>query len=126
MLLQTNSYIVPESKRAEHAQLMRQFQQALLRLGCEDFEVLEQVGPHWTASDAGRFVQMMRFRDRNHQLAVQNAERADSAAQELIARFCELVNIVQQQQQGLFTVNFYQSEWPPAPQPQAAAKTTTG
>jgi hypothetical protein len=113
MLLQTNSYIVPKEKRAEHARLMRRFRQVLNRLGCEDFEVYEQVGANWSNTQtSGRFVQIMRFRDRKHQLAVQGAERTDPAAQELIAEFCDLVNYPYQQQQGQFAVGFYTSVLP--------------
>ena len=78
MLLQTNSYIVPRDKRMEHARLLRRFRQTLMRLGCDHFEVYEQVGANWnTGETTGRFVQIMRFRDRKHQLAVQGAERTD-------------------------------------------------
>jgi hypothetical protein len=116
MLLQSNSYVVPKEKRAEHARLVRKFRQTLNRLGCDQFDVFEQVGPNWsTGETTGRFVQMMRFRDRRHQLAVQNAEKADPAAQQLIAEFCELINFGYQQQQGLFAVGFYQSVLPVAP-----------
>jgi hypothetical protein len=116
MLLQTNSYIVPKEKRAEHARLMRRFRQILHRIGCDNFEVYEQVGANWgSASATGRFVQIMRFRDRKHQLAVQNTERTDPTAQELIAEFCELVNYPYQQQNGLFAVGFYTSVLPVAP-----------
>jgi hypothetical protein len=116
MLLQTNSYVVPKEKRAEHARLMRRFRQTLMRLGCDQFEVYEQVGANWTGGDTnGRFVQIMRFADRKQQLAVQNAERTDPTAQSLIAEFCEMVNFPYQQQQGLFAVGFYQSVLPTAP-----------
>jgi hypothetical protein len=116
MLLQSNSYVVPKEKRAEHARLVRRFRQTLNRLGCDQFDVFEQVGPNWsTGETTGRFVQMMRFRDRRHQLAVQNAERQDPTAQQLIAEFCELINFPYQQQQGLFAVGFYQSVLPVAP-----------
>ncbi|HYO08089.1 MAG TPA: hypothetical protein VER17_03890 [Tepidisphaeraceae bacterium] len=116
MLLQSNSYVVPKEKRAEHARLVRKFRQTLARLGCDQFDVFEQVGPNWsTGETTGRFVQMMRFRDRRHQLSVQNAEKADPAAQQLIAEFCELINFGYQQQQGLFAVGFYQSVLPVAP-----------
>jgi hypothetical protein len=108
MLLQTNSYIVPRDKRVEHARILRRFRQTLLRLGCDHFEVYEQVGSNWSASEAtGRFVQIMRFRDRKHQLAVQSAERDDPTAQAVIREFCELINFPYQQQQGLFAVGFY-------------------
>jgi hypothetical protein len=110
MLLQTNSYIVPRDKRAEHARLLRRFRQTLLRLGCDHFEVYEQVGPNWSSQDSsGRFVQIMRFRDRKHQTAVQTAERNDPAAQTLLKEFCELINLNYQQQQGLFAVGYYTS-----------------
>jgi hypothetical protein len=110
MLLQTNSYIVPRDKRVEHARLLRRFRQTLLRLGCDHFEVYEQTGANWSSGDnSGRFVQIMRFRDRKQQLAVQNAERADTAAQALLKEFCELINLPYQQQQGLFAVGFYTS-----------------
>jgi hypothetical protein len=113
MLLQTNSYVVPKEKRAEHARLMRRFRQVLNRLGCDSFEVYEQVGANWSNTQtSGRFVQIMRFRDRKHQLAVQGAERSDPAAQELIAEFVELVNYPLQQQQGQFAVGFYNSVLP--------------
>jgi hypothetical protein len=116
MLLQTNSYVVPKDKRAEHARLVRKFRQTLNRLGCDQFDVFEQVGANWGGGETtGRFVQMMRFRDRNHQLAVQSAEKGDAAAQQLIAEFCELINFPYQQQQGLFAVGFYQSVLPVAP-----------
>ena len=116
MLLQTNSYVVPKEKRVEHARLVRKFRQTLNRLGCDQFDVFEQVGSNWsTGETTGRFVQMMRFRDRKHQLSVQNAEKTDPSAQQLIAEFCELINFPYQQQQGLFAVGFYQSVLPVAP-----------
>src|SRR4051812_32943309 len=122
MLLQTNSYVVPKEKRAEHARMVRKFRQTLARIGCDQFDVFEQVGANWAGGETtGRFVQMMRFRDRKHQLAVQNAEKQDPGAQQLIAEFCELINFPYQQQQGLFAVGFYQSVLPVAPARQAPA-----
>jgi hypothetical protein len=116
MLLQTNSYVVPKEKRAEHARLVRKFRQTLARLGCDQFDVFEQVGPNWGGGETtGRFVQMMRFRDRKHQVAVQTAEKQDPAAQALIQEFCDLINFGYQQQQGLFAVGYYQSVLPVAP-----------
>lgn len=116
MLLQTNSYVVPKDRRAEHARLLRRFRQTLARLGCDHFEAYEQVGQNWnTAETSGRFVQIMRFRDRRHQLAVQAAERQDPLAQQLIAEFCDLINFPYQQQHGLFAVGFYNSALPMAP-----------
>jgi hypothetical protein len=116
MLLQTNSYIVPKEKRAEHSRLIRRFRQTLLRLGCDHFEVYEQVGANWSNSEsAGRYVQILRFLDRKHQLAVQAAERTDPTAQAVIADFCDLINFPYQQQQGLFAVGFYTSVLPVAP-----------
>ena len=118
MLLQTNSYIVPRDKRAEHARLLRRFRQVLARLGCDHFEVYEQVGANWNSSggDAtGRVVQIMKFRDRRHQLAVQAAERNDPVAQAVIAEFCELINFPYQQQRGLFAVGFYNAVLPVTP-----------
>jgi hypothetical protein len=110
MLLQTNSYVVPRDKRMEHARILRRFRQTLLRLGCDHFEVYEQVGPNWAPGEtSGRYVQIMRFRDRKHQLAVQAAERSDPTAQALLREFCELINLPYQQQQGLFAVGFYTS-----------------
>src|SRR4051794_28184574 len=100
MLLQTNSYIVPKDKRAEHARLLRRFRQTLARLGCEHFEVYEQVGSNWSGSETtGRYVQIMRFRDRRHQQQVQAAERSDPQAQGVIREFCALINFPYQQQQ---------------------------
>jgi hypothetical protein len=128
MLLQTNSYIVPKERRAEHARLMRRFRQILNSLGCDNFEIYEQVGANWSSGQAtGRCVQIMRFRDRKHQLAVQNAERSDPAAQKLIAEFCDLINYPYQQQQGQFAVGFYSSVIPVAPargQEEAGAEET--
>ena len=116
MLLQTNSYIVPREKRAEHQRLIRRFRQTLKRLGCDHFEVYEQVGPNWSNSEAsGRYVQILRFVDRKHQLSVQQAERSDPTAQAVIADFCDLINFPYQQQQGLFAVGFYTSVLPVAP-----------
>ena len=116
MLLQTNSYIVPKDKRAEHARLLRRFRASLAKLGCDSFEVYEQVGSNWSSGEpTGRYVQIMRFRDRRHQLAVQAAERTDPVAQAIIAEFCQLINFPYQQQQGLFAVGFYNSVLPVAP-----------
>jgi hypothetical protein len=116
MLLQTNSYIVPKDRRSEHTRLLRKFRQTLTRLGCENFEVYEQVGAQWAAGEAtGRFVQIMRFRDRAQQLEVQEAEKRDPIAQQLIQEFCALINFPYQQQQGLFAVGFYTSALPVAP-----------
>src|SRR6185436_7924546 len=116
MLLQTNSYVVPKETRAEHARLVRKFRQTMARLGCDQFDVFEQVPPNWGAGEStGRFVQMMKFRDRRHQQAVQSAEQRDPSAQQLIAEFCELINFPYQQQQGLFAAGFYQSVLPVAP-----------
>ena len=112
MLLQTNSYIVPKDKRTEHARLVARFRQVLARIGCDHFEAYEQVGANWAGETTGRFVQIMRFRDRKHQQAVQAAERSDAAAQALIKEFCELINFPYQQQQGLFAVGFYTSLLP--------------
>ena len=122
MLLQTNSYIVPKEKRAEHARLVRRFRQTLARLGCDHFEVYEQVGANWGSGEStGRYVHIMRFRDRKHQLAVQAAERNDAGAQALINEFCELINFPYQQQQGLFAVGFYQSVLPVSTRPPTSA-----
>lgn len=116
MLLQTNSYIVPKDKRSEHARLLRKFRTTLARIGADQFEVYEQVGSNFAAGEAtGRFVQIMRFRDRQHQLAVQAGERQDPDAQRLIQEFCALINFPYQQQQGLFAVGFYTSALPSAP-----------
>jgi len=108
MLLQTNSYVVPKEKRTEHARLMQRFRQAMMKLGCDGFEVYEQTAANWGGSEsAGRFVQMMRFRDRKHQQAVQAAERSDTSAQQLIREFVELINFPYQQQQGYFATGYY-------------------
>jgi hypothetical protein len=122
MLLQTNSYIVPKEKRSEHARLLRKFRTTLARIGADQFEVYEQVGANFATGEAtGRFVQIMRFRDREHQLEVQAAERQDPAAQRLIQDFCALINFPYQQQQGLFAVGFYTSALPVLSPPRAAS-----
>jgi hypothetical protein len=107
MLLQTNSYIVPKDKRTEHARLVKRFRQVMTRLGCEDFDVYEQAGPNWSTEVGGRFVQIMRFRDRDHQKAIRAAEQSDAMAQDLVREFCELVNFGYQHQQGLATTAYY-------------------
>jgi hypothetical protein len=110
MLLQTTSYIVPRDKRVEHARLLRRFRQTLLRLGCEHFEVFEQVGPQWNANQStGRFVQITQFTDRKHYLAHQTAEKNDPEAQKIIAEFCEMINLPYQQEHGLLAVGYYTS-----------------
>ena len=108
MLLQTNSYVVPKEKRGAHASLLLRFRETMARLGCDIFEIYEQVGTNWDASQSsGRYVQILRFRDREHQLAVQAAESSDRDAQLLIAEFCELINFPYQQEHGFFAVGFY-------------------
>lgn len=109
MLLQTNSYIVPKERRAEHARLMNRFRQVLGRIGCDHFEVYEQVGANWNGTDSsGRFVQIMRFRDNKHRQTVQTAERQSAEAQGLVREFCDLVNMAYQEEQGLFATGYYQ------------------
>jgi hypothetical protein len=116
MLLQTNSYVVPKEKRAEHVRLLNRFRQIMLRFGCEQFEVFEQAGPEWGPGESsGRYVQLIRFRDRKHHQQVQAVEKTDPGAQKVIAEFCELINFPYQQQQGLFAVGFYNSVLPIAP-----------
>src|SRR5258708_19158603 len=118
MLLQTNSYIVPKEKRVQHGRLMRRFRQTMHRLGCDQFEAYEQVAANWnSAGESGRFVQIMRFRDRRHQQAVQIAEREDPGAQQLIAEFCNLINLPYQHQHGYFATGFYTSVPGVAPAP---------
>lgn len=118
MLLQTNSYVVPKQHRLEHAQLLARFRQALARVGCDLFEVYEQADANWDPSGDGRFVQIMRFRDREHQQAVRAAERMDLEAHSLIEEFCRLINFPYQQEQGLFAVGFYtELEVEPSPLP---------
>lgn len=108
MLVQTNSYLVPPEKREEHARMMRRFRQVLARLGCEYFEVYEQVGPNWNPTKTGgRFIQIMRFRDRDHYQAIQAAERADAPAQTLIREFSELIDLPRQEEQHQFASGFY-------------------
>ena len=114
MLLQTNSYVVPREKRAEHARLMLRFRQCFKRLGAI-LEVYEQAGPNFTSEAGGRFVQIMRFRDRHHQAEVHEKEQKDPAAQQLIADFCQLLNISYQQQHGLFSANYYAGILPDRP-----------
>ena len=46
---------------------------------------------------------------------MQEGEKRDPIAQQLIQEFCALINFPYQQQQGLFAVGFYQSVLPVAP-----------
>jgi hypothetical protein len=64
-------------------------------------------------------VQIIRFRDRQHQLDVREAERLDLEAQSLIEEFCQLINFPYQQEHGLFAVGFY-NELRPADSPKVA------
>jgi hypothetical protein len=114
MLLQTNSYLVPREKRGEHVKLLQRFRQTLARLGCDHFEAYEKTAANWNSAGDGdaRFIQIMRFRDRKHQLQVQQAEKTDPGAQQLIREFCDLINFPYQQQQGMFAVGFYSSVLP--------------
>jgi hypothetical protein len=110
MLLQTNSYLVPADKREAHARLMRLFQEVLLRLGCEHFEVYERLSEDGQRSAAAvRYVQLMRFRDRRHHQAHQEAERGDETAQQLIREFSHLVGLPEQLEHGTFTIGYYDS-----------------
>ena len=107
MLLQTNSYVVPRDKREEHERLIRRIRQAMLRIGCEQFEVYEQVGANWAAQKGGRFIQIMRFRDRQHHREIQEAEKSDPGVQQLISQFMELVDLPEQQVQGSFVMGYF-------------------
>jgi hypothetical protein len=107
--VQTNTYFVPADKRDQHEVLMRRFRQTLGRLGCQHFAVYEQVGPGFSPAIGGqiRFVQVMTFRDRRQHQVVQEAERSDKTAQELIREFCEMIDLPSQQAQGTFAVDYY-------------------
>src|SRR4051812_20499743 len=109
MLLQTNSYVVPKDKRQEHERLIRRIRQALLRIGCDCFEVYEQVAGNWSPikGGGGRFIQIMRFRDRQQHHDIQEAEKNDPGFQELINEFMELIDLPEQQAQGLFAMGYY-------------------
>lgn len=110
MLLLTYSYVVPKDKRTEHARLLHRMRQVMARLGLDHFEAYEQVGKHWSGGDGGgRVVQILRFRDKTHFSAIQAAEKNDPGAQQLIAEFCELVNLPYQQQTGMFADGYYSS-----------------
>jgi hypothetical protein len=109
MLLLTNSYNVPADKRTEHTRLAKRFQQAMARLGCEDFEVFEQTGLNWSNETTGRFVQIMRFRDLAHFQQVQDAEQHDPAAREIIGQFLDLVGFAEQVAQKQAFTSYYQS-----------------
>src|SRR5438128_6408547 len=122
MLLQTNSYVVPKDKREEHERMVRRIRQALLRIGCDQFEVYEQVAANWAPvkGGGGRFIQIMRFRDRQHHHEIQEAEKNDPGIQHLISEFMELIDLPAQQEQGLFAMGHYSriSATPPAQMPQ--------
>ena len=108
MLLQTNSYVVPRDKREEHERLIRRIRQALSRIGCDCFEVYEQVGANWAPIKGGaRFIQIMRFRDRQHHQDIQDAEKSDQGLQDLINEFMALIDLPQQQSEGLFAMGYY-------------------
>ena len=107
MLLQTNSYVVPKDKREEHERLIRKIRQALLRIGCDCFEVYEQVGSNWAPMKGGRFIQIMRFRDRQQHHEIQEAEKNDRSLQQLISEFMELIDLPSQQEEGLFAMGHY-------------------
>jgi hypothetical protein len=110
MLLLTNSYVVPREKRDDHARLVKRFRHILATLGCDQFEVYEQVGPNWAGADAsGRFVQIIRFRDRRHHQLVHDAEQVNPDAQAIIREFAELINLPYQEHQGLFAIGYYAS-----------------
>lgn len=115
MLVQTNTYIVPASRRQHHARLMRRFREALLRMGCDQFEILEESGEHWSAGpDDVRCVQIMRFRDKQHHQAVQAAERTDTESQALIKEFASLIDLPAQAARNQFVVHYYTTAAEPA------------
>ena len=123
MLLLTNSYIVPREKRDDHARLVKRFRHVLTNIGLDQFEVYEQVGANWAGTDAsGRFVQIMRFRDRRHHQSVHEAEQTNADAQTIIREFCDLVNLPYQEHQGLFAIGYYMSVVDSPPLPDAPAE----
>jgi hypothetical protein len=137
MLLQTNSYLVPKEKRAEHERIIRRIRQALLRIGCDCFEVYEQVGSNWAPIKGGaRFIQIMRFHDRQHHHDIQEAEKNDPGFQQLINEFMELIDLPGQQSEGLFAMGYYSltnatpahemGSGPQAPAAEAAAQAAPG
>lgn len=107
MLLQTNSYIVPKDKRTEHARLIKRFKQIMSRYGCDDFEVYEMAGPGWSTEVGGRFIQIMKFRDKEHAKQIQEMEKNDATAQELVRDFMEMINFSYQHSAGHATTAFY-------------------
>jgi hypothetical protein len=116
MLLQTNSYLVPEARLGEHRRLMRKMAACFARLGLGGdqpgrFDIFEQVGPEFTNRSSGsagiRCIQMMRFADREQQQRVQKAEAEDAEARQIVDTLCRLVDLPGQQKRGLFANGFY-------------------
>ncbi len=110
MLLMTNSYLVPPDRRVEHDRLMRRFRREMKRLGLDSLEVCEQAGPGFERIEGEggtRVVQILRFRDRQHFLQVQRAERDDAGVQQLVAAFCALINLPAQQQKGQYSTGWF-------------------
>jgi hypothetical protein len=110
MLLQTNSYLVPNGRRAQHARLIQKFVACFERLG-GDIEVYEQTAPGFEPfarnTEAFRFAHVMRFRDHEHQQAVATREAQDQEAVKLIAELVELVDLRRQRRDGRYIGNFY-------------------
>jgi hypothetical protein len=137
MLLQTNSYVVSKDKREEHERLIRRIRQALLRIGCDCFEVYEQVGANWAQIKGNtRFIQIMRFQDRQHHHEIQKAEKNDPGFQQLINEFMDLIDLPGQQAEGQFAMGYYSltnatpahdmGSAPTAPAADASAQTAPG
>lgn len=108
MLLQTNAYVVPKDKQDQHARLVRKLKEAMRRIG-GNIEVYEQVGPNFSLREeaTGRFVQVMRFKDKRQLQQVQQAERADPTCQRLISELCDLIDLPRQMEVGTFIAGQY-------------------
>lgn len=108
MLLQTNAYSVPTDKRDSHARLTARLQEAMRKIGAT-LEVYEQVGPGFSPAEesTGRYVQVMRFRDRRHLANVQAAERNDVLVQTLLAEFVQLIGLPEQANRGTYLPGYY-------------------
>lgn len=88
-------------------------QDAMRRIGA-NVEVYEQVGPAFSPAEeaTGRYVQVIRFRDRRHLVAVQAAEKSDPVLQSIIAEFVVLVDLAGQQAAGTYLPGYYSAVTP--------------
>lgn len=87
MFIVTYSYKVPKGKTRAYLNLQRKVKAIYLKYGCLSYEIFEK------AEKNGEWMEIEKFKNRNHFKKVVTKVDNDSEISELFAKFCSIINI---------------------------------